>query len=216
MLYYVGDKDGRMLANHIHDALAQVRALQEFLIERNVFKGYSGTARLVSAAAALLGAAALGSARMPASPWAHLAGWGVVLVVGVIANYAALFYWFLFDRHVGRNPLMLKPALDALPALALGGVLSVVLIHRRDFDLLFGIWTALYGLAQVAYRHSLPRGMYEIGLLYMVAGVFFLLSPHTRFTNPWPMGLVFFTGELAGGWILIRDHRRSTTPDGER
>jgi hypothetical protein len=204
-----------MIANHIHDALAQVRTLQAFLIERNVFKGYSGTARLISAAAALLGAAALASPRVPASPWAHLAGWGVVLVVGVLANYSALFYWFLFDRKVGRNPLMLKPALDALPAMALGGVLSVVLIHRRDFDLLFGVWMALYGLAQVAYRHSLPRGMYEIGLLYIVAGGFFLLAPHTSFTNPWPMGLVFFAGEAAGGWILIRDHRRSAARDGE-
>ena len=29
-----------MIANHIHDALAQVRRLQEFILEKRLFKGY--------------------------------------------------------------------------------------------------------------------------------------------------------------------------------
>ena len=198
-----------MIADHIHDALAQVRTLQEFIIERNLFKGYSGKARIVSGFAALTGAVILASGRIPASPWAHLAGWGAVLAAGVVANYAALLYWFLFDQQAKRNPLMLKPAIDALPALALGAVLSLAVILHRNFDLLFGIWMSLYGLAQVAYRNSLPRGIYRTGLLYMVCGAACLLSPAVRFANPWPMGLVFFAGELTGGAVLILDHRRT-------
>ena len=38
----------------------------------------------------------------------------VVLSMGLVINYVALIYWFLFNREVHRNPLMLRPALDAI------------------------------------------------------------------------------------------------------
>jgi hypothetical protein len=202
-----------VIANHIHDALAQVRTLQEFIIEKNLFKGYSGTARIVSGFAALAGAALLGSGLVPPEPWAHLAGWGAVLAVGIVANYAALLYWFLFNADVQRNPLMLKPAMDAIPALAAGAALTLALVIHDNFDLLFGMWMSLYGLAQVAYRHSLPKGVYRTGLFYLVCGAACLLSPRVSFVNPWPMGLVFFAGEMAGGTLLIRDHRRTMSKE---
>jgi hypothetical protein len=199
-----------MIANHIHDALAQVRTLQAFILERNVFKGYSGKARLVAGGLALAGSFVLAAPCFPPSPWAHLAGWGTILVLSLLANYAAMVYWFLFDQRVRRNLLMLRPALDALPALTVGAVLSATLILHREFDLLFGVWMSLYGLAQVAYRTSLPRGIYLIGLFYLVCGAACLLSDQVRFTSPWPMGLVFFAGEVAGGIILVRDHNKSS------
>lgn len=197
-----------MIAHHIHDALAQVRTLRAFLIERNRFKGYSGRARIVAGVAALAGTLAMGDCRFPSDPWLHLFGWGSVLAVGVVANYAALLYWFLFDREVRRNPLMLKPALDALPALAVGGVVSLALVLKGEFDLLFGTWMCLYGLAQVAYRNSLPPGIYRVGVFYLLAGAACLLWPGVSFVEPWPMGVVFVTGEIAGGAVLIRDQCR--------
>jgi hypothetical protein len=36
----------------------------------------------------------------------------------------------------------------------------------------------------------------------LAAGVICLLAPGIVFLNPWPMGLIFFTGEMVGGWIL--------------
>ncbi len=198
-----------MVANHIHDALAQIRTLQAFIIERNLFKGYSGTARLVSGTIALIGSVIMAGDWLPKDRWHHLGGWVVILGIGLAANYGALIYWFLFNRDVARNPLMLSPALDAIPALAVGAALSMALVLRDQFDLLFGVWMALYGIAQVAYRNSLPRGIYETGLFYIICGAACLLAPSVSFTDPLPMGLVFFAGETAGGIILIRDHRRS-------
>jgi hypothetical protein len=200
-----------MIAHHIHDALAQVRTLQQFILDRNMFKGYSGRARVLSGALALTGAAILGSGVVRPTPWAHLSVWGAVLAAGIAANYAALFGWFLFDGQVRRNPLMLRPALDALPALAAGAVLTIALIVHQQFDFLFGVWMSLYGLAQTAYRHSLPKGIHAVGLLYLGCGAWNLLSPDVSFLNPWPMGIVFFAGELAGGLILIREDRRGRT-----
>ena len=61
----------------------------------------------------------------------------------------------------------------------------------------------LYGLAQVAYRQSLPPGIYAVGLGYILCGVWCLTSETISFVNPWPMGIVFFVGESVGGLVLI-------------
>jgi len=202
-----------MIANHIHDALAQVRKLQEFLIEKRLFKGYSGTARIVSGSAALAGAAILSSGSVPSDAHAHLIGWGVVLAVGIVVNYGCLLYWFLFDPEVRRSAVMLKPALDAIPALGVGAVFTVALVAGQHFDQLFGAWMCCYGLAQVAYRRSLPQGIYHVGLGYLVCGAYFLLSPSVTFLNPWPMGIVFFAGELAGGLVLLGNGAKGEDED---
>lgn len=210
-----GQKDEKMIANHIHDALSQVKKLQEFILEKRLFKGYSGTARVISGVVALAGAVVLASGAVPPEPLAHLAGWGVVLFVGVLLNYSCLLYWFFFDPDVRRNRIMLKPALDAIPALAVGAVFTFVFIITEQFNMLFGMWMCLYGLAQVAYRQSLPKGIYFVGLGYLVCGACCLLSRSISFTNPWPMGVVFFSGELAGG-IILMSHKTSTEETNER
>ncbi len=46
-----------MIANHIHHALAQVRELQQKILEGQRFKGYSGRARAICGVAALAAAA---------------------------------------------------------------------------------------------------------------------------------------------------------------
>jgi hypothetical protein len=204
-----------MIASHIHDALDQVRKLQEFILARRLFRGYSGKARIISGLAALLGAAALASDKVPATPRAHLIGWGVVLAVGVAVNYASLLYWFLFDPEVRRAPVMLKPALDALPALATGAILTLVIVMTGEFNLLPGTWMCLYGLAQVAYRQSLPSGIYIVGLGYIACGALCLLPSPLPFVNPWPMGLVFLTGELMGGIVLLSCRPRFYENEGE-
>ena len=192
-----------MIANHIHDALDQVKKLQEFILAKRLFRGYSGKARIASGLTAFAGAAVLAGDKVPATPQAHLIGWGIVLAVGVVLNYASLLYWFLFDPEVRRTPVMLKPALDALPALATGAVLTVVFVSTGQYDLLCGTWMCLYGLAQVAYRQSLPSGIYVVGLAYIVCGALCLLPSPLPLVNPWPMGLVFLSGELLGGIVLL-------------
>jgi hypothetical protein len=196
-----------MIANHIHDALAQVRRLQEVILEKRRFGGYSGRARIASGAAALVGAWLL-AAVVPANPDAHLAGWGLVLAVALVLNYGALAVWFFSDPDVRRNPVMLKPAIDAVPALAVGAFLTVALVAAKQYDLLPGTWMCLYGLAQVAYRQSLPQGIYVVGLAYMACGGGILLSSGLSFLNPWPMGAVFFIGELAGGMLLLSQKKQ--------
>jgi hypothetical protein len=197
-----------MIASHIHDALAQVRKLQEVILSKRFFRGYSGKARIISGTVALLGSAIMDSKFFPYNYEYHLLGWCAVLIIGLLVNYTALFCWFFFDPEARRNPVLLKRALDAVPALIVGGTLSVAMIMYEQFDMLFGVWMSLYGLAQVAYRQSLPRGIYFVGLGYIVAGAFCLLAESIYFLDPWPMGIVFFVGEWIGGIVLILNETR--------
>ena len=193
-----------MIANHIHDALNQVRRMQELVHEKRHFHGYSGLARLVSGTVACMAAIILSSSRIPKDPVLHLAIWGGVLFISLITNYGGLAYWFCTDRDVRRNPIMLKPALDAVPALAAGAVVSLALILHGQYDLLMGCWMIFYGLAQVAYRLSLPKGIYLGGLWYLLWGATCLLLPNLDLLTPWPMGVAFLVGESYGGYTLYQ------------
>lgn len=198
-----------MIANHIHDALSQVRRLQDLILAKRLFRGYSGLARMAGGLLALAGAAAMSRPDFPATPTAHLRGWAAVLAGALVCNYGALLCWFII-RPGSRRPLReLIPAGDAVPALAAGAGLSLALVMYGAYDLLFGAWMCLYGLAHIPYRNSLPFANYLVGLFYLAAGLVMLAWPGATFTNPCPMGLVFGLGELSGGFILFRLNREN-------
>jgi hypothetical protein len=195
-----------MVAHHIHDALSQVRRMQEIILERRSFRGYSGGARMVGAVVTLSGAVVMGADKFPKSDFAHLLGWLAVLGIALLLNYGALGFWFLFNPRVKRNGAMLVPAVDALPALAMGALMTVGLVVRSEYDLLFGTWMILFGLANVTYRKSLPPSNYAVGTFYMICGAICFIWPEIELKKPLPMGLVFFVGEMVGGCVLYRNN----------
>lgn len=191
-----------MIANHIHDALGQVRKLQGLILEKRKFTGYSGSARMLGGSVAMLGCVLMGLYSNSYS--AHLLGWGCVLVVAMAVNYGALMLWFIQLPHRERNIRTVSPALDAVPSLAVGGILSAALLVRGYPDLLFGTWMCLYGLTHTSCRTALPKGNWLLGFYYLACGTFFLLWAGTTFMNPWPAGIVFLIGEWIGGFIFHR------------
>ena len=193
---------GTMVVSHVHEALRQVRAIQRRVLEAERFVGYSGRTRALGGTLALVAAAVMNSDRYPQTVDAHLKGWLVVLAIAVVGNYSALLYWFLFNPKVGRDIRRLMPTVDALPPLAVGGVLSLVFIRAGLFDQLFGVWMCLYGLANFSSRRVLPPAVWGLGSYYVGLGVLFLFHPSVRFLSPLPMGLVFFLGEWVGGFIF--------------
>jgi len=86
--------------------------------------------------------------------------------------------------------------------LVVGGVLSLVFIREDLFDLLFGAWMCLYGLANFSSRRILPAAIWALGTYYVGLGILFLFHPSVTFLSPMPAGLVFFFGEWAGGFIF--------------
>ncbi len=67
-----------------------------------------------------------------------------------------------------------------------------------------------FGLANLASRHVLPKHNSLIALFYIAGGGICLLL-QVPFENPWPMGIVFFLGEWAGGFILHFDGTTETS-----
>ncbi|HCE42174.1 MAG TPA: hypothetical protein DET40_01330 [Lentisphaeria bacterium] len=193
-----------MIANHIHDALAQVRKMQELVLAKRNFRGYSGTARAIGGVVAIAGAAVISFMPIARTPESQLLVWGAVLAISLVVNYGAMLWWFLYDQEAGRDINRLLPAVDALPALAVGAILTFALISHQHYDLLFGVWMVLYGLVHVSYRLSLPGENYIVGLFYILCGTICLFA-FNDFYNPWPMGVVFFAGEIAGGYIFNRN-----------
>lgn len=191
-----------MIANHIHHALAQVRELQQKILENQRFKGYSGRARAICGTVALFAAIAMSSPYYPHTARAHVVGWGFVALFGILLNFGALIHWFLFDPKVKRDIRKLKPTLDALPPILVGAVMTITLLANGLPQYLFGIWMSLFGLANLASRHVLPKRIWMVGAYYIICGSLCLLFPNISFPNSWPMGIVFFVGEWAGGIIL--------------
>jgi hypothetical protein len=194
-----------MIANHIHHALAQVRELRHKIIEKQRFKGYSGRARALGGTVALMAAIIMASDWFPTRNLYHVIGWGMVFAIAVGLNYGALVYWFLFDPSVERDIRKLRPVLDIMPPILFGGVLTLAFLVHGEHRLLFGMWMGLFGLANLASYHVLPREIIVVGLFYFTAGTICLLKPGLQFNNPWPMGTVFFFGEWLGGVILHFD-----------
>ncbi len=187
----------------IDEVLAQFRGVRDIVMRRRRFHGYSGKARMACGVVALAGSLVMALGPVPATTSAHLFGWGLVLAAALVLNYGALAWWFISHAEVRAEPALVKPALDAVPALAGGAVLTVALIAAKQFHLLSGTWMLLYGLAQTTYRSALPRGVFYTGLVYMACGSLLLVFPQP-FTNPLPMGTVFCLGELVGGLCLLK------------
>ncbi|MCB0299698.1 MAG: hypothetical protein KDE52_06565 [Calditrichaeota bacterium] len=204
-----------MISSQIYQAIEQVRDLQQKILESQRFKGYSGRARAICGAVALFAAAAMSYKSFPAETAAHALGWGMVALFGVLLNFGSLVHWFLFDPSVKRDFRRLKPTLDALPAIAVGGVMTYVFIMHNLHQYLFGTWMCLFGLANLASRLVLPRRIWMVGVYYIACGsVCLWFASNILFLNPWPMGIVFFIGEWAGGLVLhFGDHRDLTIGD---
>jgi len=197
-----------MITGHIRDALEQVRQVQQAVLDRGQFRGYSGWARAASGSMALVVAWVLSAGWYPATAKAHILGWGALFVVAFCLNGGALLYWFVFDPRVKRDVRRLVPILDSISPLLVGGVLTWVLMWHGFYRPLFGMWMCMFGLTNLASRLVLPRQIAFVGAFYLICGIACLLAPGVQFLKPWVMGVVFFTGEWAGGLILHFDQSR--------
>jgi hypothetical protein len=190
---------------HVHEALAQVRAMHQVMIEKQRFKGYSGRARAVCGCLALL--AALGLARIPdARPRFVVLTWLGLAAVSIAINFGAVVGWFLRSPAADRHALRLKPLIELFPALLVGAALTLAFVRAGAYGWLPPLWMLVFGLANLGSRHVLATGVTWVGWFYIACGSALLLAePGRALGNPWPMGLTFFVGEWLGGLVLHFD-----------
>ena len=184
----------------IKQAIQEVRHLRRNILEKQLFKGYSGRARAIGGTVAL--GAAMGASLLPVEMGyqSMFLMWGGVFLCAILVNYGALGVWLLKDKNHRKTDLSIVYA--ALPVWIVGGLLTLSLWRQFQYDLMYGCWMSLFGLAQAINRPRLPRRMVWVGTWYIACGALCLAFPGGLFMMPLVMGLVFFVGEFAAGMIM--------------
>lgn len=199
--------EAQMVPGSINQALSQVRELRQLVIDRHRFKGYSGRARGLCGILALLTAAIMSSSWYPKTVVSQSDGWTTLVAVSIFINYGALLKWFFSDPDTKRDIRRLVPAFDVFPPFLVGCALTIALVLRWNFQYLFGIWMCSYGLINLSQHHVLPPSIRILGMYYILCGVLCLVVFHISYLNPLPMGIVFFIGEMWGGFIFHVNQR---------
>ena len=202
-----------MTAQQVRQAIAEVRELKDHIIERKRFRGYSGIARALGGLLAIVTAAILSSSHYPRSAYLHAPAWGALALAGFLINGTALLRWFLSDPEVGRDARRLIPVFYALPPFLVGCALTLSMLLHENYHYLFGVWMCCYGLTNLSQNQVLPSSIRVVGLFYIICGIVILTIWRVPFINPWPMGIVFFIGELWGGTIFYLNRTGLSLPE---
>lgn len=187
----------------IRQALKEVRNLKKNILDKQLFKGYSGRARALGGLFALLAGGIAKISFLNNNSQTLFWFWGFVFLSGFLINYGALVFWIRIKENRSSNNLSI--VLETLPVWLVGGVLTLALFANNQYDLLYGSWMCLFGLAQSITRPRLPKQITWIGLYYVACGTACLLLSNGIFSNPLLMGTVFFIGEFTAGIIMHTD-----------
>ncbi|HEV2037421.1 MAG TPA: hypothetical protein VGQ96_02355 [Candidatus Eremiobacteraceae bacterium] len=196
----------------VERALADLAEVRDRLASVQEFRGYSGSAAVLSGLIAVIaGVIQWAVAPAPQSPDAihrYLEIWFVCLGLALAINYGALLIWYvrIAGRHERRQTRTVGVAI--IPAIALGAVLSLAMLAHGMAWLLPGVWYASYGIGLFSSRAMLPRGVIFVTSGFGLAGAALILTLDT--TLPlrfWVMPLGFGFGQMFIGYLLSQDRK---------
>ena len=158
--------------------------------------GWGGILMGVSALMTALISSSLPSRNLWFASWLGEAGLalaigGWAMVQKAKAAKSTLFY------GAGR-----KFAMNLLPAMIAGGVLTVVLYRQQFFGIMPGVWLLLYGVSVVNGGAFSVKIVPLMGISFMVLGTVALLSPF-ELAN-WFMAAGFGLLHIAFGIVIAR------------
>jgi len=189
-------------------ALADITAIRSQLARGTEFRGYGPVTVAATGFLALL-AAALQALFLPepaANPFGYLALW-----IGMAAIAVALTGAEMIARsrriHGGFADDMLYAAVEQfIPAGVAGTLLTLVLYRFAPASLwmLPGLWQIVFSLGLFASCRSLPRGMFAVGVWYLVAGLATLAVSAGAPFSALAMALPFGVGQLLMAFVLYR------------
>jgi len=180
-------------------AIQNLQYIRETMERAGAFTAVPGWGGILMGVSALM--TALISSRLPSRDlW--FASWlgeaGLALAIGgwamvqkAKAAKSTLFY------GAGR-----KFAMNLLPAMIAGGVLTVVLYRQQLFGIMPGVWLLLYGVSVVNGGAFSVKIVPLMGISFMVLGAVALLSPF-EWAN-WFMAAGFGFLHIAFGIVIAR------------
>jgi hypothetical protein len=194
----------------VRQALADLAEVRVRLASVQRFYGLSGKAAIASGAVAVSAGfvqrAFDGDPRSVTDAHLYLAIWLSCLAAALAINYGALLLWLARRRGSQARMQVRTVGLTILPAIVIGGVLTVSLATHGIWWMLPGTWCMCYALGLFASKAMLPDAVMVVAVAFAAFGAVLLLgAPAVRPLNWSIMPLAFGLGQIAIGLIVVRD-----------
>ena len=175
-----------------------LRFIRSAMESASVFTGLSGLGYMLVGLTALV-ASWLASNQEDAAGWFLL--WMAELLLATVL--ASSLTWIKTRRQGTplRQATTKKLLAAFLPAMTVGGLLTLVLYQQELTVLLPGIWLSLYGAAVITAGAWSVRVLPLMGLVFMAFGALALLTP---ISTDLLMALGFGGLHLGFGWVIWR------------
>lgn len=188
----------------IEDALAQFSTIHAQVLRSETFRGYRAVAVGATGLLALVAAITQEFWIRPATPGAFAGFWFVVAAIGG-SGVAVDLAVHVRREGVGAWRRAWLALRQLLPALVVGGALTLALVETTAADCLPAVWSLCFGLGVIASRPFLPAGIGFVAAWFLASGAILLLPAlRTPVPSPLAMGLVFGCGQLMAAFVLRR------------
>ena len=189
-------------------ALADITAIRSQLARGTEFRGYGPVTVAATGLLALL-AAALQALLLPdaaANTFSYLMLWTGMAAFAVVITGAEMIARTR-RIHGGFADEMLYAAVEQFIPAGVAGLLLTVVLYRfapQGLWMLPGLWQVIFSLGVFASRASLPRGMFAVGVWYLVAGLVTLAFGASTPFSALAMALPFGIGQMLMAFVIWR------------
>ena len=189
-------------------ALADITAIRSQMARGTQFRGYGPVTVAATGLLALL-AGAVQTLILPdplADPLIYLGLWLGMAAIAVVLAGAEMIARAR-RVHGGLADEMLYAAAEQYIPAGVAGTLTTVVVYRyapQALALLPGLWQIMFSLGVFASCRSLPRGMFAIGVWYLVTGLTVLALGGAMPLSPLAMAVPFGVGQLMMAFVLYR------------
>lgn len=186
--------------NLIERAEDNLRFIRSTMESASVFTGISGPGLVLTGISAVL---ASWLATTQADPVRWLMVW-----MGELALATVIASGFTLKKALRQGALLRITAIRKLlaaflPAMLVGGLLSLVMYREQMIPLLPGVWLSLYGAAVITAGAWSVRVLQVMGVMFMLLGAVALLTPVSA---DWLMAIGFGGLHIVFGALIWRHY----------
>ncbi len=194
-------QNGRSAVALHERAEANLRFIRETMERATLFTAVPGWG-MVAVGLTACAAAALAAAQP--TLWRWLLVWASEAALALAIGSAAMWRKARRQDHSLASAAARRFFFAFVPPLAVGGLLSVVLVNHGAYEVLPGAWLLLYGTGVLAGGAFSVRIVPMLGLAFLLLGGVTLFLP-LAWAN-WAMALGFGAFHLAFGFVIARSY----------
>jgi hypothetical protein len=166
----------------VEEASENLRVIRELMERSTRYSTFSGLSGVLAGAASIAGCLVTqhiesGTTDSTPSPLPFLLTWAAVMLFAIGCDY------LLTKRHAARvgkrilSRLGKQMAFAAVPGLASGALLTLLLLRHHLLGEIYGVWMLCYGIAVCAVGLFSQREVKYLGAAFLAAGALALLVP---------------------------------------